>query len=217
VQVAGSPSWRFGSDVSDSLLVALYVRDVNGLNIPASGDVPPLLDGPLSVEVSGASAEAQWRDWWNALLDLWLASERHPSDLPRTDVRVRMRRRMAAWREVYDPPEFGSLVGSPELRALLRSGFAAANHWASQRRQVLVSDGREQFDYEIIGAVAESVARVHGVSPGAVCASAQVLPVSGLWWRRVRPGAVLCSVAAARDEDSARVLLRDAFESRLAD
>jgi hypothetical protein len=53
------------------------------------------------------------------------------------------------------------------------------------------------------------------VSPDAVRASAQVLPVEGVWWQRVRPRAVLCSVAAARDAATSRAALRDAFESGL--
>jgi hypothetical protein len=43
-----------------------------------------------------------------------------------------------------------------------------------------------------------------------------VLDVEGLWWRRVAPGAVLCSIAATEDPSTAGTILRDAFESGLA-
>jgi len=64
--------------------------------------------------------------------------------------------------------------------------------------------------------VAEEVARRHRVSLGAVRARAVVLPVEGNWWQRFAPGAVLCSVNAARDPAMARTVLADAFESGLA-
>jgi hypothetical protein len=215
VQVAGSPSWRFSSDVPDSLLVALYVRDVNGLDVPAGGAVPPSLDARLpaarAVRHGRAVASVQWRDWWHALVDERLASERRASTLPGFDVRSRMREMMAARLVVYDPPEFGALADSPELHTLAQSGFAEANRLFARRRGSLSGE----FDYEIVRAVAEDVARAYDVSPDAVRASAQVPPVAGLRWRRVRSGAVLCSISSARDDGTARALLRDAFESGL--
>jgi hypothetical protein len=210
VQLAGSPSWRFSEDASDTLVVALYIRDVYGLEVV--GDVPPALDGPLRTMPPGpASAAGQWLDWWQALLDLWLAAERRASTLSGSDVRSRMREMMAARLVVYDAPEFGALADSPELQTLAQSGFAEANRWFARRR----GSPSGEFDYEIMRSVAEEVARVHAVSPSAVRASAQVLPVDGMWWSCVRPGAVLCSVAAARDPATSRAALRDAFESGL--
>jgi hypothetical protein len=190
--------------------IALYIRDVNGLAVPVGGDVPPALGGVSPAANAGPpSAAAQWRTWWQALLDLWLATEERASDP--VDSRSRMRELIAARLAVFDPPEFDSLAGSPELRELLRSGATEASRWFARRR----GSPTGTFDYEIIRSVAEEVARVHDVSPDAVRASAQVLPVEGVWWQRVRPRAVLCSVAAARDPATSRVALRDAFESGL--
>jgi hypothetical protein len=65
----------------------------------------------------------------------------------------------------------------------------------------------------LIKQIAEDVAFDHHVSLDAVQAKVVVLPVQGTWWRRLAPGAVLCSPAAAVDHATAQVMLRDAFGS----
>ncbi|MDQ2850002.1 MAG: hypothetical protein M3Y49_04565, partial [Actinomycetota bacterium] len=91
--------------------------------------------------------------------------------------------------------------------------------WADvQRRALLIPpQGRPaQFDYEVVRAAAEQTAHRYQVSPEAVRACAVVLPVEGIWWKGFGPGAVLCSVHAARDPGIARSVLSDAFQSGVA-
>jgi hypothetical protein len=68
----------------------------------------------------------------------------------------------------------------------------------------------------MVSATAEGIVAERGVSPDAVRGMVMVLDVEGVWSRQVAPGVVLCSVAATRDEATARAVLRDAFESGLA-
>jgi hypothetical protein len=48
-----------------------------------------------------------------------------------------------------------------------------------------------------------------------VQAKVAVLPVRGTRWRRVAPGAILCSTAAAADPTTAHAMLREAFDSQV--
>jgi hypothetical protein len=72
MQLAGTTSWRMGTDEPQSLLMALYVRDASGLRPQVHPDVPalehevPFRKKPSPVE---SLASAQWADWWQQLLD----------------------------------------------------------------------------------------------------------------------------------------------------
>ncbi len=72
--------------------------------------------------------------------------------------------------------------------------------------------GREFFRWEWVRDSAEGVAAEHGVSPGG---GVTVLDVEGVWWRRVAPGAVLCSTAATEAPRTATTVLRGVFASGL--
>jgi hypothetical protein len=63
---------------------------------------------------------------------------------------------------------------------------------------------------------AVQIGRRRQVSPAALSACAVLIPVQGRWWHQVEPGAVVCSVTAASDSDTARRVLDDVFESGLA-
>lgn len=219
-----SASWRFTEGIEELPLVALYVRDAVGLAVQAGSAIPPRLDGELPGDrsnvletVQARAAGLAWTDWWLKTVSLTV---HHWQDESRaSDQRARMQQRAAEHRKVFDPPAFASLVNSPALREAVRATFEDALRWVNSRRRALLvpPEGRPgQFDYEIVREVAEQVARNHQVNPGSVHGCALVLPVEAKWWAGFAPGAVLCSVEAARDPEVAQIVLTDAFESRLA-
>lgn len=204
-------------------LVALFVRDAVGLDVPAGAVIPPPLDGDLpdhSMLLDSerrAAAGANWTGWWEMVVAQDV--RQHQGSPDSLDHSAWMLELTVEHRAVFDPPEFASLADRPALREAMRAVFEEALRWADERRRALLfpPSGRpSQFDYDTTRAVAEEVARRRQVSPGAVRACAVVLPVRGHWWQRCAPGAVLCSVHAARRTIAARAMLTDAFESRLA-
>jgi len=223
MQHAGSASWRFAEGIEQLPLVALFVRDAARLDVPASPVNPPRLEGDLPDHSAlrdserRATAGAFWTGWWQAVVAQDVRQRQGTPD--GIDQRAWFRQRADENRAVFDPPELTSLADRPALREVVRTTFEEALRWADARRRTLLfpSAGRHgQFDYDTTRSVAEEVARRHRVSPGAVRACAVVLPVEGNWWQRFAPGAVLCSVNAARDPAMARTVLADAFESGLA-
>jgi hypothetical protein len=67
----------------------------------------------------------------------------------------------------------------------------------------------------VVREVAEDVAFDHRVDAGEVRAWIFALDVHGSWWQRWAPGVVLCSFTAAEHPHTARVVLQDAFTSRM--
>lgn len=220
---AGSVSWRFAEGIEQTPLVALFVRDTLDLDVPAGLAIPPRLEGELP-DLSSlldlerrASAATGWAGWWQAIAALDIRGHQGPPT--GEDQHVWLRRLASQHQSVFDPPEFASLATQPALAEALRATFDRALSWADARRQALLAppEGRHgQFDYDIVRAAAEEVARQHGVSAGEVSGCAMVLPVQGVWWTRFAPGAAICSVHAGRDPAIARIMLTDAFESGFA-
>ena len=109
---------------------------------------------------------------------------------------------------------FESLNERPALQAAARLTFPGFKLWEpSQRPAGRDTSEASPLDWVVMKQTAEDVAFDRRVSVDDVQASVAVLPVSGVWWHRAAPGAVLCSVAAASDPVRAQALLRDAFDS----
>jgi hypothetical protein len=219
MQVVGRPSWRFGSGNGQCshLVAALFARDSAGLAVPPSSDVPPSLaaewlagappSGLAAVTAADLAAAAeQWLQWWRALLAHTVAREgsRPAAGADPTEVVAWLVSRDAA---VFDPPEFGSLATTTELRTVVR-----ATHQAQPRPP---RDRAGSFDYQLIRSVAERIAADFGAQIDAIDARAHVLDVQGSWWCVVGPGCVLCSPAATTDPAAAAELLSAVFASRL--
>jgi hypothetical protein len=216
MQVAGRPSWRFehGNGQCSHLRAALFVRDLAGLVVPPSIDVPPPLaaewlagqlpPGPALTPADLAAAAAQWLEWWRALLASTVAEARPPYGADMAEVLAWLSNRHAA---VFDPPEFGSLATMPELRAVAR---------ATRQIHPRVPDRPGSLDYHLIRSVAEQTAADFGVPIDAIDGTVHVLDVQGSWWHVVGPGCVLCSPAATTDAATAAQLLRAVFASRLS-
>jgi hypothetical protein len=223
MQFVGLPSWRFAEGFEQASLTALFVRDAASLEVPAGAGLPPRLDDAVPGRFVGldadarAQAAADWPAWWSAIVAVEV--ERQQGRPAGVDQATRLRQMVGAPAGVFDPPAFQSLADRPALRRAAQETFEDARRWEHDQRRALLArlpDSAGHFPYDIVRAVAQEVAHGRDVSPAAVQGCALVLPVEGRWWHRARPGAVLCSVHAARDPATARVVLKDAFESGLA-
>jgi len=142
MQSAGSPSWRFAEGIEQLPLVALFVRDAVGLDVPPSPVNPPRLDGDLPAHPAQrdselrATAGAFWTGWWQALLALDV--RQHQGTPSGVDQRAWFRQRADEHRAVFDPPEFTSLADRPALREVVRTTFEEALGWADARRRTLL-------------------------------------------------------------------------------
>ncbi len=115
----GGPGWRITMDTSGPMLIALYIRDVAGLDTaghPALCHVAPKIRAAdhshLTAEVGGPAAlKTEWEAWWEQLL------KAHPEMSPE-----------------LAPPAFRAFGNSPALRRVLQAHFGAALSWARERR-----------------------------------------------------------------------------------
>ncbi|GAA5229870.1 hypothetical protein [Arthrobacter cryoconiti] len=116
----GGPGWRITMDTSGPMLVALYIRDVAGLDgagSPALSPVAPSVGSAdhsrLTAHVGGVDAlRWQWEGWWRALLAS--APQRAPS---------------------VTPPNFPELNATPALQRVVQAHFGAALSWSQEQSQ----------------------------------------------------------------------------------
>lgn len=159
-----------------ALVVALHLRDASGLEVRSDVVVPRLKptvarDGELEPYATARTAEA-WTAWWDGLL------ERRPEfrGVPQL---------------VADP-----LPRLPEdLRALISAGLPAANTWFNARKrediEVIRREGRPRMP-SVVGVVSEVEQELgHRAAPFDLLIS--ILPVAGMWAKRVRRDHVLVS------------------------
>lgn len=131
--IAGTERWKITLDEPEALRIALYVRDVAGLEPLTVPQIPPLEPSvdvwpvwsrrPIDVQTSGGVkllggrgvnldvASGQWARWWAHAL------REGPSAF-----------------DDFRPPNFPALSGVPDLRALLQRHFYNANLWSDGLR-----------------------------------------------------------------------------------
>lgn len=215
-----SSSFRFTQGSSQLLHIALFIRDTAALPVPDAPDNPPmLLRRPTPSVVVPAdrvsAAVEQWRQWWRELVRHDSLSRVPGSPAHHTPIGEVLRRAEHA----FDPPDFHSMTGEPDLRLLVSNTYLAAVEWANRyRREQSGPDPRPEpaLDLSLIRAAARSVAHEGNVGLGRLDATVQVLDVNGTWSAAGGPGTWLCSRAAARDPHTAAVVIRNAFLSALA-
>ncbi len=127
--IAGTQRWKVTIAEPEALRIALYVRDVAGLEPVTIPQIPPLdppadvwpvwsrrpVEVPASrgVELLGgrnidvAIASGQWARWWRHALEVGTSAI-----------------------DDFRPPAFPALVGVPDLRALMQRHFYNANLWS---------------------------------------------------------------------------------------
>ena len=220
---AGSPSWRFVEDEAQFLHLALFVRDATGLAVERSDDIPPHLAGDLPgqagvlAEAERGTAAGQWAIWWRRLLaQAARESERERTTAGDLDPLARVQAIYSGREEVFDPPQFGSLAGLPQLHAVAAAVFADANRWWSTRERTVSQEGGA-FAWRLVRDAAEDAAAELGIPIGDVTAATYVLDVEGSWSYLAAPGFAVCSVAVATDPPAARQLLHDVFTTGRGD
>jgi hypothetical protein len=219
----GSRSWRFAHDDLDFLVRALIVRDAAELPVAGSPEVPPpvtrdLPAGPAVLpEADRPIAALQWLQWWRQMLDQAVReiAIRRAED-EGEDQLLRIQARVSGRQEVYDPPDFGSLSATPELRS---AAVAVHARWLEQ---AVASAGRSRpaerapeqlFEWHLVRDAAQQAATALGLDINEMDAVAHVMPVEGLWSYLAGPRCGVCSVGTAADPDAASELLRKLFMS----
>lgn len=117
-QASGS-GWQISTDTSGPMIIALYVRDMAGLDgagSPALSHAAPKIRPSdhthLTAEVGGRAAlKTEWEAWWEQLL------KAHPQTAPE-----------------LTPPDFAAFGNSPALQRVLQAHFGTALTWARERR-----------------------------------------------------------------------------------
>jgi hypothetical protein len=124
---------------------------------------------------------------------------------------------VGALAEIFDPPEFGMLAESPELRqVVVDCHLRALQWWAEISLDASSRDGElaaTQLPHSIVQRAADFVATERGVPVDWLAADVGILEVSGSWWCAAAPGYVLCSSELAQDHDAMEVVIRGAFLS----
>jgi hypothetical protein len=191
MQVRGSVSWQFSASEGNQLLhAALFIRDALALPMSGAPDVPPALLGAVvdrRDQLADADGDALSRQW------------------------------IAWWRRIV-AKESGTDAADPPTDAgippLLRAHFADALSWRTGDLPRPARRGR--FDAEMLGEVVHEISTAHDVPVGRLSGRVLLLAVRGQWWCPVRPGAALCSVAAAADPHLARTVAANVLASSRA-
>ena len=166
MQLSGTTSWKMSADEPQSLLIALYVRDVSALSPRMDPELPPLEPAVIGGErhSSTHTASAQWADWWRELLGgggFW-PDEKNPAHLSRliNDPDIQ---RLFYWPSRHAAPEFAGMSTMPELQALMRRHHDAAVAWSGARKREFVAltstRQRVSLEWDIVKTVERAVGR----------------------------------------------------------
>jgi hypothetical protein len=216
MQLAGTTSWRMATNEPQSLLMALYVRDVSGMRPQVDPDIPSLEFGvPFREKPSVVDrvAAAQWGDWWQQLLDgggFW-PDHKAPPDMSRLRDDPELQR-IFYWPSRYLPPDFAGLSGSPELQALVRRHYEAARVWSDARKHefVALSTARQRVSLE--SEVVRSVERALGRTARPFAFDVRLRPVASVRAWRLSPDRALVPRALFRDRAAYGTWLRPIVE-----
>jgi hypothetical protein len=162
---------------------------------------------------------SQWLDWWQSLVAFEVENfetirSAQASHVPSQEW---MRQLADAHADVFDPPEFSTLAGSPEMRDIAALRFREAHEWFSGRSGTPRHSRPEipVISHAVIVRAAEGVAAERGVDLDRLDAAVDVLDVSGAWSHLAARRYMLCSTELARDDDAAEDVVRRAFISGL--
>lgn len=220
----GGTGPRLGLGSPQLLHVALYIRAKEGIRISDAPSAPPPLrhvdaTPACRPHVASGDLEAQWLGWWR-----WIAEhEARVAAIGRDALfggAADVARQIADTMErAFDPPEFASLAGSPDLRAIVAARHREAFDWWSS----LDANGPTRvgesavpvIPYPIIQRAAEVVSAERNVPANGLAADIGVLDVTGPWLHLVAPGYLLCSADVFRNDEAAEGMVRRVFESGL--
>ena len=216
MQLAGTTSWKMGTDEPQSLLMALYVRDAAALRPRIDPDLPPLEPPvPLDQEQLPMTSVAsdQWADWWRQLLDgggFW-PDHKSPPDMSRLRHDPELQR-IFYWPSRYLPPDFVGLSGAPELQALVRKHYEAARVWSDARKHEFVALTAARQRVSLEWEVVQTIERGLGRKARPFELDIRVLPVEAVQAWRLSPKRALISRALFWDRAAYREWLRPIIE-----
>jgi hypothetical protein len=216
MQLAGTRSWRIGTDEPQSLLIALYVRDASSLRPQIDPEIPPLEPTVRVDEEQSRVAHAaskQWAQWWQEFLEcggFWPESK-DPSDMRGINHDPEIQR-LFYWPSRYASPEFAGLSDKPELQALVRRHHEAGRVWSAARKQdfVAVSSARQRVSLE--SEIVRSVECGLGRTARPFEFDIRVLPVASTKTWRLSVGRAIVTLALFRDRASYGQWLRPIIE-----
>ncbi|QJW36449.1 hypothetical protein [Cellulosimicrobium protaetiae] len=202
----------------------LWFRDALGL-VVLGDDVPPRAV-PRSPDRSDqladderVAAAGRWAAWWRAALAFAGESQRAEAPAGKGQFLAWVHERAVVHEAIGVPPDFAALSDVPSLRDAVVRLFADARRDLSGReaaRAGALPRRATAEDHRGLAALAEDVARAHGVGIGAVRGAVLVVAVEGPWWRLVGPGVVVCSSSAYGDDAAfTSEVVRAAFVSAL--
>ncbi|WP_372697995.1 hypothetical protein [Arthrobacter sp. JSM 101049] len=108
--------WHVSAQSHGQMLLALYVRDLAGIEhpgLPAIARLAPAVKPHAAAEFSGyhaAELRQEWQDWWHRIL--------HHDEREET---------------AFSPPGFAFFADSPTLQRLLRAHYGSALSWSRER------------------------------------------------------------------------------------
>lgn len=109
--------WQVSAHSHGQMLLALYVRDLAGIEHSGAPEIAPLappVKPHAAAEVSGyrtAELRQEWQDWWHRIV--------------RDDPTVQ---------DTFSPPEFPDFADSPTLQRILRAHYGSALSWSRERQ-----------------------------------------------------------------------------------
>lgn len=224
MRISGSSSWRLEMRDSQLLHVALFVRDREGILMPGDSRLPPAVRHVATASTPRPHGDArvlgpQWMRWWQRLAahevgSFAIARTAQARQVPVEDM---VRQLADAGSAAFDPPDFGTLADSPELRAVVTRRWKEALDWFAGRSAEPrhTRPGIPAISHVVIERAALGVAAERGVPIDRLDAAVDLLDVTGLWSHSVAPGHMLCSVELIRDDDAAEDVVRRAFISGL--
>ncbi|GAT85903.1 hypothetical protein CVCC1112_563 [Paenarthrobacter nicotinovorans] len=118
MHVSDGQGWRITMDTSGPMLIALYLRDVAGLDgagKPSLSHADPKVrhadHSHLTSDVGGINAlKTEWEAWWESLV------KSYPKPVSE-----------------LEPPSFKAFGNSPALQRVLQAHFGSALGWATDR------------------------------------------------------------------------------------
>ena len=138
MRLRGSSSWRLETRDSQFLHVALYVREGAGIQIPADEGAPPRLRQATPPDAAdprdGARVPSeQWWDWWQSLVAFEVGAFEMTRGWQDSGDPPRLRALADAASAAFDPPDFDTIAGLPELRAVVSRRWREALDWFAGR------------------------------------------------------------------------------------
>ena len=184
-------SWQIGEDLSWSLTVALYIRDVLKLAATEPFFIPPLARRVAEhIPVTGPELDIVIADEWSAWFSDLLAD---PRAIPRGGS-------IDYFSLELRDPAFGDMAARYFDEAVVAADLSHDRHFKHFHNNI-------KTEGAYLAKLVRSIEKELGHKAAPFELNLKILPVEGFWLHRVAPQQVLVSEAARNDPDHLRRLL----------